>query len=142
MKDNELTDPTSDPEATEALIETLNARLDRLEREGQEVRLHTEQRIILSELKGEAIRAGMVDLDGMTFLDITKVHLDDNGNLAGGVELINQMKRSKPWLFSAPSSSSIAKVPPSRPTRQKMATEMTDDEYKRARADIIRRSSY
>jgi hypothetical protein len=74
------------------------------------------------------------------FLDMKAVQMDDDGSVSGGSELISQLKRSKPWLFTASSSSSLAKVPQSRPTRQKLATEMTDEEYRAARADILRRS--
>lgn len=90
-------------------------------------------------MKVEALRAGMVDLDGLKFLDTSTVRLEETGGVAGGAELIGQLKQAKPWLFAAPSSSSVARVPPSRPARAKLATEMTDEEYRIARANIIRR---
>ena len=117
----------------------LQERVNGLESENQQILRQTEQRVILAELKVEAIRAGIVDLDGLTFLDLSRTHLDEHGVLAEGASLIMQLKRAKPWLFVA-SSSSTAHVPLSKPGGQKLATEMTAEEYRIARANIIRRS--
>ena len=123
-------------------MEALRERLDQMERESQDMRQDSESRVIQAEMKVEAMRAGMIDLDGLKFLDLTQARLEDNGGVAGGKELIGQLKRAKPWLFTAPSSSSVARVPPSRPARVKLATEMTDEEYRAARANIIKRSTF
>ena len=139
-KDKNLTDSTQDIEMNEDTDGDLRSRLDRLERETLESRRLNEQRVILAELKVEAVRAGIVDLDGLRFLDASQIQLEEDGGIPGGAELINQLKRTKPWLFATPSSSSTAKVPPSRPTRQKLATDMTDEEYRIARANIIKHS--
>ena len=136
-----MTDPPSEAEVQEDPEDNLRARIDKLETASREVNRRSERRIILAELKVEAMRAGMVDLDGLTFVDLTKVHFEEDGEVAGGTELISQLKHSKPWLFAAPSSSSVARVPLSKPVRQKLATEMTDDEYRITRANIIRRSA-
>lgn len=136
-----MTEPKSDTDVQEEPEGDLRARIDKLEIQGKEVLRQTERRIILAELKVEAIRAGMIDLDGLAFLDITKTHLEQDGNVAGGAELINQLRHSKPWLFLAPSSSSVAKVPSSNPIHQKLATEMTNEEYRIARANIIKRAA-
>jgi hypothetical protein len=136
-----LTELLSDTDTQEEPDGGLRARLDKLERDSQENRRQTEQRVILAELKVEALRANMVDLDGLQFLDLSQIHLDDDGEVFGGTELISRLKRAKPWLFSAPSSSSVAKVPPSSPNRQKLAKDMSDEEYRIARANIIRHST-
>ena len=135
-----MIDPTPDTEAQEEPGDNLRARLDRLEHETQQNWRLTEQRVILAELKVEAMRAGIVDLDGLKFLNTAEIHLDDDGNIDGGPELINQLKRAKPWLFAAPWSSSVAKVPSSKPARQKLAKDMSDAEYRAARANIIKHS--
>jgi hypothetical protein len=140
MKENQLTELQSDTGAQEDVAESLRARLDKLERESQENHRLTEQRVILAELKVEAMHANMIDLDGLQFLDLTQVHLSGDGGVAGGTELISRLKRAKPWLFSTPSSSSMANVPLSSPTRQKLAKDMSDEEYRIARSSIIRRS--
>jgi hypothetical protein len=140
MKDNELTDVPTDTDAQEDPDADLLVRLDKLERDGQESRRLNEKRLVLAELKVEALRANMIDLDGLQFLDMSQVRLSDEGGVADGTELIGRLKRAKPWLFATPSSSSIAKVPPSGPTRQKLAKDMSDEEYRIARANIVKRS--
>jgi hypothetical protein len=140
MKDNQLTELPSDTDAQADMTESVRTRLDKLERDNQENHRLTEQRVILAELKVEAVRANMIDLDGLQFLDLTQVHLSEGGGIAGGAELISRLKRAKPWLFSALSSSSIANVPPSGPARQRLAKDMSEEEYRIARASIIRRS--
>lgn len=127
----------SDPQA-----DSLNERLDQLERESQELRQRSDERVIQAEMKVEAMRAGMVDLDGLKFLELNQLRLDDKGNVSGGQELIAQLRRAKPWLFAAPTSSSTARVPASKPARVKLVSEMTDEEYRVARTNVIRRAAY
>ncbi len=140
MKDNQLDEVPTNTDAQENPDADLRARLVRLELESQESRRLNEKRVVISELKVAALRANMVDLDGLQFLDMSQIHLDDDGSVPDGAEIIGRLKRAKPWLFAAPSSSSIAKAPPSVPARQKLAREMSDEEYRIARANIIKRS--
>lgn len=141
MKANQLTDVPTVTEVQEDADADLRARLEKLERDSQENRRLNEKRVVLAELKVEAMRANMIDLDGLQFLDMNQVRLNEDGSVDDGAELIARLKRTKPWLFATPSSSSIARVPPSAPTRQKLAKDMSDDEYRIARANIIKRSS-
>jgi hypothetical protein len=140
IKDIKMTELKPDSDIQDSYGDDVRARIDKLENESQEALRQAERRVIFAELKVEAIRAGMIDLDGMAFLDLSQINLTEDGSLAGGTELIGQLKRSKPWLFMMPSSSSVAKVPQSRPNRQKHATEMSNEEYRIARANIIKRS--
>lgn len=129
-------DPADGPDSD------LHVRLERLERDREENRRQTEQRIILAELKVEAMRANMIDLDGLQFLDMKEICLGEDGGIVGGAEVIGRLKHVKPWLFSGSSSSSIAKVPPSSPTRQKLVKDMSEEEYRIARANLIKRSAF
>jgi hypothetical protein len=140
MKNDQSTEAVPDDGTIEDPNSVLKERLDRLEHESREGLRLAEQRFILAELKVEAMQAGILDLDGLKFLDIAQIHIADDGGIAGGAEAIGRLKRTKPWLFSVPLSSSIAKVPPSGTIRQKLATDMTDEEYRIARANIIKRS--
>jgi len=141
MEETELSDVATDTdEQVEPDGGSLQSRLDKLERESREHRQLTEKRVILAELKVEAMRANMIDLDGLQFLDLSQIQLSEDGGLAESAEIIGRLKRAKPWLFATPSSSSIAKVPPSGPVRQKLAKDMSEEEYRVARANIIRRS--
>jgi hypothetical protein len=98
-------------------------------------------RVVRAELKVEAVRAGIVDLDGLKLLDLKDVELTSDGELANAGELMVQLKRAKPWLFGGTSSSSRTHPPPAQPLRQKLANEMTDDEYRAARAAILKHQS-
>ncbi len=117
----------------------LRARADTLEQLLGDVRKEAESRLMRAELKAEAIRAGMVDLDGLKLLDQSAIKLTPSGDIDGIGPLMAQLKRDKPWLFVGASSSSPTSPPPAQPPRQKRATEMTDAEYRAARAELLKR---
>ncbi len=133
-------DSTSSGPAPDPVAE-LRAHAEVLERRLAETEQQARNRVIRAELKVEAVRAGIVDLDGLKLLDLTNVEVNSEGELANAGELIAQLRRAKPWLFGATSSSSPASPPPAQPPRQKLATEMTDDEYRAARAAILKHQS-
>lgn len=119
----------------------LRERAEALERRLAETKQEARSRIIRAELKVEAVRAGILDLDGLKLLDLNEVQVTPSGDLANGAELIAQLRRTKPWLFSTPSSSSGASAPPAQPPRLKLATEMSDEEYRVARAALLKHRS-
>lgn len=119
-------------------VAELRARAEVLERQLAEVERETRERVARAELKVEAVRAGIVDLDGLKLLDFKSVEFSHDGNLINGAHMIAQLRQAKPWLFSAVSSSSSASPPPAQAPRLKLATEMTDDEYRVARAAIVK----
>lgn len=85
-----------------------------------------EQRVIRAELKAHAIKAGIVDVDGLKLIDTTGVKLNDAGDLEGAAELIEATKKAKPWLFSGhQTTSSTASAPPVAPPAEKHARDMT-----------------
>jgi hypothetical protein len=116
----------------------LRVRAELLERQLVEVQQRTEAQLIRAELKAEAIRAGIIDLDGLKFIDPSEVKLSVDGEVEDAPALMTRLKRAKPWLFSAASLSSIATPPPAQAPRQKLATEMTETEYRTAREIILR----
>jgi hypothetical protein len=124
---------------TDATTEDAAERAAALERRLAEVEAQSQSRLIHAELKTEAVRAGMVDLDGLKLIDASTVTLNEAGEVAGGAALMMQLRRSKPWLFGGSSSSSSAAAPPSRPPSAKLATEMTYDEWRAARAELLKR---
>lgn len=96
------------------------------------------ERVIRAELKAAAIKAGMIDLDGLKLADLSKVSLSDDGEVKGAEELMASLKEGKPYLFKQPAVSSAqpGEAPkPETPTPKK-ATEMTDEEYKREKAKL------
>lgn len=133
MPDNEMSpDPDVDP------IAELRARADALEHRLAETQKDARSRLIRAELKVEAVRAGMVDLDGLKLFDLGDVQLNADGEIGNAAHRMTQFRRAKPWLFGGTSSSSPANAPPAQPPRQKLATEMTDAEYRIARAAFLK----
>jgi hypothetical protein len=133
MSDNEV---AAGPDVD--LVAELRARANALERRLAETEEEAKSSLILAELKVEAVRAGMVDLDGLKLLDIRNATLTANGDFCDAAQLIAQFRRAKPWLFAGASSSSPSIPPPIQPPRQKLATEMTDAEYRTARAALLK----
>ena len=129
-------DTTLDPDTNP--VEELRARAEALERKLAETEQQARDRVVRAELKVAAIRAGIVDLDGLRLLDLKDLELTPEGEVANAAQLMAQLRRAKPWLFGAGSSSSPSSPPPAQPPRPKLATEMTDDEYRAARAAILK----
>lgn len=122
----------------EELLNELRLRAEGLEQRMADLQRDTDARVIRAELKAEAVRAGMIDLDGLKLVDAASLRLNEKGEVDGATQLMTQMKRSKPWLFGTASTSSAAVAPAAQPPRQKRATEMTDEEYREARAALLR----
>lgn len=104
------------------------------------------ERLLQSELRTEAVRAGMIDLDGVKLIDKTALKLDETGGLVDGAGLMVAFKAEKPWLFGAgqrassslSSSSSGAVAPRAGTPAVKTAMEMTVEEWRAARANLLR----
>ncbi len=127
-----MTDEVNDVENWQIRAQNAETALERLQQEAQ-------NRLIRAELKAEAIRAGMVDLDGLKLLDTSDVKLNDNGEVEGGTALLAGLKRAKPWLFGGMSSSAAANPPRPEPPRTRHANELSHEEWLQARATLIRR---
>lgn len=123
-------EPIASPEAER--VRTLEARI-------AEIEATSKARVIQAEMKTEAVKAGMIDLDGLKLADLSGVALDEAGGLVGGAAAIVALRRAKPWLFAAANSSSPALPPSAQPPRAKLATEMTHAEWQAARRDLMRR---
>ncbi len=97
------------------------------------------QRIVLAELRTAAVRAGMVDLDGLKLADLEGVTLDEAGHVRGTDELMETMKKAKPYLFrSAPgvSTSSTQPAPRKEKPRVKTAMEMSGEEWQATKKEL------
>ncbi len=99
-------------------------------------------RLIQAELRTEAVRAGMVDLDGIKLIDVSSLPLSELGELSDAVGVMARLKVDKPWLFTAVAgrSSSSGAVPPrASPVAVKTAMQMTVEEWRLARAELLKR---
>ena len=131
-EDTPDTDPATNP------VAELKARCEQLERELVQMKQKAENGIVKAHLQAEAARAGMIDLDGLKMLDISRVTISEDGEVQGATALMEKVRKEKPWLFGKTSTSAPGGAPPSQPPRQKLATEMTDAEYQTAREAILR----
>ena len=109
----------------------LEARLVQLEAE-------TTARIKHAELKVEALRAGMVDLDGLKLLNLDQVEMDASGGIKEAAAVMRELRRNKPWLFGGDNSSSPITPPAAQPPRPRFAPAMSEPEWRTARAELLR----
>ena len=128
-EDNPASPPEEDAEARAA---ALQCRVVELEAQSRKW-------LIRAELKAQAMRAGMVDLDGLKLVDSSALTLDEAGEVQGGAALMQSLRAAKPWLFPGASTSSVATPPLMEPPRTRLATRMTTKEWLAARADLLRR---
>jgi hypothetical protein len=120
-------------------LDSLRARAVELEQQVRSLSEQARSNLVMSELKTEALRAGMVDLDGLKLLDTSTVTVGERGEVTGAATVMERFRRAKPWLFGGASSTTTAMPPPSQPPRAKKATDMTPEEYRAARAALVRR---
>ena len=128
------------PDGVADELSALRTQNEALQASLRDLRDDSNRRAIVAELRAEATRRGMVDLDGLKLIDPDSVTIDDAGVVHGVQTTLTKLRRDKPWLFGAASSSSVAGVPEAVPARSKLATEMSLEEWRSARAVLLRRS--
>lgn len=96
-------------------------------------------KLVQAELRTAAARAGMIDLDGVKLVDTASLAVNEAGELQGAPEIMVRLRQEKPWLFGRGSSSSPAVAPRATPPKAKTAMDMSVDEWRVARAELLRR---
>lgn len=134
-----MSENIADDVAPVDMIDTLRKQTEALQQELESLRTKAKDNAMLADLKVAAIRAGMIDLDGIKLLDLSGVRAGDDGQVPDAANLMSDLKRHKPWLFGGSSTSSAKEAPPSQPPQQKQAMEMSDEEYHAARSLILKR---
>ena len=114
----------------------LKAHADALERQLHEVEARSVVQLRQAELRAEAMRAGIVDIDGLRLLDPEPA---SGREAPAASEVIGKLRRDKPWLFGGSHSSSAGTPPSAAPARRRLATDMTIEEWRAARAELLRR---
>ena len=94
-------------------------------------------RIMKTELKAAATRAGVIDFDDLFDImkrdTLKKLDWDADGDITNANDLIAEMKDKKAHLFGGVSTSSTMPAPSVREQKgDKLATEMDKKEYKKA----------
>ncbi len=124
---------------TDATTPTSNDRLADLERQLVEREATYQRDLTHAELKTLAVRAGMVDLDGLKLLDLTTIKRDAKGEIENADRIMTDLRRAKPWLFPTANSSATSPTPPSTPPIAKPVTAMSHKEWQAARTELLRR---
>ena len=128
-----MTEDSGNTEEWRARAEGAEAALSQMQAE-------MARRLAQAELKAEAVRAGMIDLDGLKLIDPATLRVTQSGEVEDAASVLARMKREKPWLFGAGASSSAAANPPRpEPPRTRHANELSHEEWLSARAALIRR---
>ena len=97
------------------------------------------ERLIQSELRAAAKEAGMHDLDGLKLLDQSALVLNEKMELPEAATLIARLKHDKPYLFTTRNSSTVATPPAAAAATARNAMNMTLEEWRTARAELLRR---
>jgi|SRR6516165_10694991 hypothetical protein len=127
-----MSDDLNEAENWQARAELAEAALDQLQAEAA-------AKLIRAELKAEAVKAGMIDLDGLKLIDVNEMKLNEAGEIPDAGAVLARMKRAKPWLFGAASSSAAANPPRPEPPRVRHANELSHEEWLQARSALLRR---
>lgn len=115
------------------------ARAEAAERLLADVTYKSNDSLKRAELAVEAVRAGMIDLDGLKLVDTASLLMDENGAVPDPAAIISKLKRAKPWLFGTASSSSTSAAPRAETPKQRHAREMSEAEWRAARAALLRK---
>lgn len=100
------------------------------------------QEKIFSELKTEAIKAGIHNIDDIYKLaDISKVSLNDRGEVIGASDEITNLKSSRPYLFRDNSSTSLGHQVPHPKKMDAKKENLTKEERSQKVAEIVQRYS-
>jgi len=112
---------------------------ERVNKATTEAKTAADQRIIRAELKAAAVKAGMVDLDGLKLADLSKVKLNpETGEVEGADALMEDLKKGKPFLFGSTNTSNTEKPPKPGEQSGKKVSEMTAAEYAAAKAAALK----
>lgn len=84
----------------------------------------------MARLESLATKDGLLDPDLVSMIDASSITFDEAGKINNAQELVDAFKASKPHLFAAQATSSVAKTPKTGSTEAKKATEMTEAEYR------------
>jgi hypothetical protein len=113
--------------AQQAKAEAEKARAE-AEKVVAEARSAADQRVIRAELKAAALKAGIVDLDGLKLLNTSDVKLDEEGEVVIPDGFFDNARKAKPWLFGQATTSQTSPAPRQESPKTKSAHEMTDAE--------------
>jgi hypothetical protein len=86
------------------------------------------ERLIVAELKAAALKAGMIDMDGLKLADLSTVKINDKGELDGADALLKDLKEAKPYLFKVTTSTSSTGGTPKTPAKPGSFRDLTPEQ--------------
>ncbi len=107
-----MSEDTAEEAQPMEMIDSLRRQTEALQHELESLRGKAKESTMLADLKVAAIRAGMIDLDGIKLLDLSGVQASEDGQVPDAPALMMGLKRNKPWLFGAWSTSSARRLRP------------------------------
>ena len=113
------------------------------------LRAQSRERLALAELRSEAVRAGIVDLDGLRLADTSAITFGEDGSVAGADSVVANLKAAKPYLFAAAkdtatlgaTTSPVARAPHPAAPELIDARSMTREQWQAERARLLSRRS-
>lgn len=122
------------------ILENWRQRAEQAEAALAETQQKINEKLLRSELKAEAIQAGMIDLDGLKLIEISEISITEAGEIADAKSVLANLKHAKPWLFGqGRSSSPAAHAPRPEQPRTRHANELSHEEWVLARAALLKR---
>lgn len=96
------------------------------------------ERLLRSELKAAAIKAGITDPDGLKLADTSKLKLNDAGEIEGLDAFMAEFKTAKPYLFGAAggNTSPPGGKPPPKNNEPVDAAKLSKEDYAKAKAQL------
>lgn len=99
-----------------------------------------QERLVQAVLRGEALRAGLLDLDALRLADVSSLSVAEDGAVLGAEAVLAALKAGKPYLFAGGAfSASTVAAPVARLPEVKSATAMSAAEYRAEKARLLGR---
>lgn len=95
-----------------------------------------DKRMIRGELKTEALRAGLVDVDALKMFDTSGLQVSEDGDVEGIGALVTAMKKKKPYLFkeNVADTSVNSGTPAQKGAKPKSVRNLKKEDYEREKA--------
>lgn len=98
------------------------------------------ERVLRAELKAEAVKHGLADLEFLKLVDLKKIKLDENGEIKDADKFFEKLKTDKPaWFVDKTSTSSTATTPKSSDGDGVDVKTMKPEEYAAYKAKFLGR---
>jgi hypothetical protein len=105
----------------------------------EEVSSLYKKELMLTKVQVEAVKSGIIDLDGVKLADFSKISFDENDNLVGTAELIEELKKNKPYLFKKTDKTTYEKDLPAKGVDTKVdVRNMSKDEFSKFKATMLK----